>query len=386
MRLEGLELRLLELELRRPVGTAQGAHRQRPVALVRVVTDEADGWGECGALPGGTLVDPPLEDVWPVLTQLGPDRLADAAGARGGKLPPAAQVASLFDAGPVGRLIAATLEMAVLDAELRATGTPLWQRLGVAPATAARGVAAGALVGIPADRDVGVLVADVARVAAAGAARVRCKIEPGWDRVPVAAVRAAHPDLPLQVDANGSYLLDSGDDRDAARLVALDELEIACVEQPLPPADLPAHAVLATRLSTPVCLDESLSTVRRVVDALRYHACGAACLKPPRLGGLLAARRAVARCRVAGIPAFVGGLFETGLGRSANAALAALDGFAWPGDLSDPGDYLAVDPFPYPGAKGGRVPLSQAPGIAGTPDGAILAAVTTATVWRPSHR
>ena len=31
------------------------------------------------------------------------------------------------------------------------------------------------------------------------------KIEPGWELEPVRAVRADHPDLVLQVDANGSF-------------------------------------------------------------------------------------------------------------------------------------------------------------------------------------
>ncbi|MGH9083459.1 MAG: enolase C-terminal domain-like protein [Acidimicrobiales bacterium] len=385
VRFEGLELRLLDLSLRQPVGTAVGVHRHRPVAFARVLTDETEGWGECGALPDGTAVDPPIAEVWPALADAA-DRLADAASARGGSLPPASQVAALFDAGPVGRLVAATVEMAVLDAELRAAGTPLWRRLGVDPAAADRGVLAGAVAGIPVDRRPETLIAQVAAAVERGAARVRLKIEPGWDVAPVQAVRAAFPELRLQVDANGSYRLGAGGQRDAMRLAGLDDLAVACVEQPLPPADLTSHATLARQLRTPVCLDESLTGLRRLVDALRYRACGVACCKPARLGGLLAARRAQARCQEAGVPAFVGGLFETGLGRSANAALAGLPGFPWPGDLSDPASYLVGDPFPYPGTTGGRVPLAEVAGVGAPPDAGALARATAEVVWRPSHR
>ncbi|HEX4081685.1 MAG TPA: enolase C-terminal domain-like protein [Acidimicrobiales bacterium] len=381
MNYEGLELWRLALALRRPVGTSAGTHRARPVVLVRVITDGADGWGECGALADGTSVDPPLDAVWRALVDRGVDRLATAARARDGELPPAAVVAHLFDTTPTSRMAAAALEMAVLDAELRAAGQSLIDRLGVPPDVRAAGVAAGAVVGIPPDREPGALVDDVGRLVDAGFARVRLKIEPGWDVAPVAAVRRAFPTLAVQVDANGAYRLSTGATdtpvdgtpaNDARRLAALDELDVACIEQPLPPADLPGHAELAERLATPVALDESLTSVRAVEDAIRYGACEVACLKPARLGGLLAARRAVETCQAAGVAAFVGGFFETGLGRTANAVLAAVPGFTVPGDLSDPAGYLVANPVPYVPVAGGRVTLPTAPGVGARPHPSAL--------------
>jgi o-succinylbenzoate synthase len=246
----------------------------------------------------------------------------------------------------------------------------------------AAGVAAVAVVGIPPDLDVGALVDDVGRLVDGGFARVRLKIEPGWDVVPIAAVRRTFPTLAIQVDANGAYRLPAGGGEDAGggaatlddarRLTALDELDVACIEQPLPPADLPGHAELAERLATPVALDESLTSLRRVDDAIRYGACEVACLKPARLGGLLAARRAVDACRAAGVAAFVGGFFETGLGRTANAVLAAVPGFAVPGDLSDPAAYLVANPIPYVPTAGDRITLPTAPGIGVRPDPTAL--------------
>ncbi len=154
----------------------------------------------------------------------------------------------------------------------------------------------------------------------AGAARVRLKVEPGWELEPVRAVRADHPDLVLQVDANGSF---STGDEDVAVLSRLAEFDVLCIEQPLPPADLVAHALLARLLPVPICLDESLTSPRRVTDALRNGSCAMACLKPARLGGIRATRAAHAACAEAGVPVFVGGFFEAGLGRSSNLALAA---------------------------------------------------------------
>jgi o-succinylbenzoate synthase len=358
-----VELYQLEIPFRAPVRTAAGSHRRRPVGFVRVVAGDVEGWGECVALAEPTSVDAPFGSVWEELTDRGVGRLVRAAMARAGELPHAAQVASLFATDAVARPVAAAFEMAVLDAELRASGRPLWAHLGASVLAAEGGVPVGELVGIPADRQVVTLVEEVTGACERGAARIRLKIEPGWDVVPLQAVRTAFPDLALQADANGAYLLGTGGSDTALRLRALDGLGLVCVEQPLPPADLPSLAELAGELSTPVCLDESLTSPRRLADALRYGACEVACLKPARLGGLLAARRAHHICREAGIPAFVGGFFETGFARLANAALAGLPGFVLPGDLSDPGQYLTANPVPYPDTSSGRVRPWPGPGV-----------------------
>ena len=242
----------------------------------------------------------------------------------------------------------------------------------------------GALAGIPADRHIDTLIAAVGLAAEAGSRRVRVKIAPGWDVEPLRALRRRFPDLALQADANGAYRFggETGPverEDDARRLAALDELALTCLEQPLPAPDLAAHVELRALIGTPIALDESLSSPRHVDQALRYGACEVACLKPARLGGLLAARRAHDLCVAAGVAAFVGGLFETGLARGANAALAGLPGFTLPGDLSAPASYLSVDPFGYPAVVDGLVELRTEPGVGPPPDPEVLAACTVST-------
>ena len=107
-------------------------------------------------------------------------------------------------------------------------------------------------MGIPADRTVATLRQSVDEQVGRGYRRLRLKIEPGWDEEPVRAVRLAHPDLRLQVDANGAYRLGARGAGGAERLRALDEFGLDCIEQPLAPDDLEAHAHLADTLFTPV--------------------------------------------------------------------------------------------------------------------------------------
>lgn len=382
MRFEGVELLRVEIPFRDDIGTAAGVHHTRPLLFVRVVSDGAEGWGECAALANGTSVDPSLQAVEQAAVDRAIPRLATASQCRSGRLVAGAEVARLFGSSPVDRVLAATFEMAVTDLELRVEGLSLSQALEIGPGFESMPV--GAVVGIPPHRDLGVVREAVDRVVARGVARVRLKVAPGWCAEAVGAVRSGHPDLAIQVDANGSFRLEEAD---VAELAELGELGVVCVEQPLPPADLAAHAVLARLLAVPVCLDESLSSPQRVVHTLRDGACAVACLKPARLGGVRAARTAHAACAAAGVPTFIGGFFEAGLGRAANLALAARlsqDATGLVSDVGDPEEYLVVDPCGYPAVVRGWVELPTRTGVGNPPDPGRLSGFDVRRRWFPA--
>jgi O-succinylbenzoate synthase len=165
--------------------------------------------------------------------------------------------------------------------------------------------------------------------------------------------------LGLQVDANGAYRLSDPDCVDA--LTGLDGLDLACLEQPLPADDLTGHAALAARIRTPVCLDESITSLGSLEAALGLGACRVVCVKPGPLGGLLRAVEAHDICLGRGVGAWVGGMLETGLGRSANAALAGLPGFTLVGDIAGGERFVEDDPFGHPVMDRGRVAVSREP-------------------------
>ena len=380
MKLAGVELVRVAVPFRVVIGTAAGVHRTRDLLFVRVVAEEGEGWGECVALSEGTAVDPSVDEVGAAAASRGVRRLFDASAARGGQLPLEAEVAQLFGSTPTDRMLASVFEMAVADAELRLEGRSLARALGIGPGYETLPV--GAAVGIPSNDDLGLLRAQVDEAVAEGVARVRIKIQPGWDVEPVAAVRADHPDLVLQVDANGSYQMG-----DAGQVERLADYGVLCIEQPLSPADLVAQAEFARRTSVPICLDESLSSPRRVRDAVRNRACRVACLKPGRLGGLRAARLAHAACVEAGVSVFVGGFFEAGLGRASNLGLAARlaqDAVGLVGDLSDPTTYLEEDPCGYPDVRRGWVHVPDQPGIGRSPRPEALAQLGAVRSWFPA--
>lgn len=354
MKIDGIEVTVAALSLRVPVHSAGVTHSDKTTLFLRVLTDEGSGWGECSAHPDARVPDPTVEVVEPSVVDRVATRLFEACD-KGELLPAASVVETCIGGGSVSeQSVAAALEMAVLDAELRSTSRSLTSVLGVER----REVETGELVGIPPERDLGALVESVAVALETGARRIRLKIEPGWDHTPLSAVREQFADVVLQADANGSFEPGSG-----AGLRGLDAYGLACLEQPFAAGDLHAHRVLAESMSTPIALDESLWSLDRVGEAIDVGACRVACLKPGRLGGVFAALAAAAACAQAGVECFVGGFFETGLGRSVNAAVAGRSEFGLPGDLGDPDRYLEANPFSYLATDGGVVRLSDARGL-----------------------
>jgi O-succinylbenzoate synthase len=229
---------------------------------------------------------------------------------------------------------------------------------------------------------VDLLLEEVGRRVAEGYRRVKLKIHPGWDVEPVSAVRRRFSGLLLQVDANGSYGLDDG-----SALAALDDLGLLCIEQPLAEDDLLGHAVLAKSLRTPLCLDESITSAAAARTAIEMGACGVVNIKAGRVGGYLEAVRVHDACAALGVPVWCGGMLETGIGRAANLALAALPGFTIPGDLSasdrfyreDIAERVTVNPD-------GTIDVPSAPGTGAVLRPEVLAGSTIDQEWWPSRR
>ncbi|MES9542908.1 o-succinylbenzoate synthase [Actinomadura sp. NPDC000600] len=327
MRIEYVDLIEVALPLVSPFRISTGTMTARETFLLHVVTDAAEGWAEFAGDP-----DP---GYYPEFAGAAEIVLRDflLPGVLALPEPRVADLAPVFAAVRGNRLAKAALETALLDAELRSYGMSLGTFLGASR----EAVPVGVSVGI--QDSVGELLDVVERYLAEGYARIKLKIAPGWDLEPVRAVRELFGnDLRLQVDANTAYTLG-----DAGHLRRLDEYDLLLIEEPLQEDDLYAHAQLQRRLTTPICLDESIHTARDAAAAIALDACRAINVKPARVGGYLEARRIHDLAGAHGVPVWCGGNLETGVGRAANLALAALPGFTLPGDLSASDRYFAED-------------------------------------------
>ncbi len=368
--IERVELRRIAMPLVSPFRTSFGSQTERDILLVRVdladasgnTTDTIEGWGECVALSEPSYspeyVDGAqhviIHHLLPRLMAAGPIDAADVA-----------PVLAKLHGHPMAK---AALEMAVLDAQLRATGQSFATFLGAERTLIPSGVS----VGIHDTTDE--LLAAVQGYVDDGYVRIKLKIEPGSDIDQVAAVRALiGPDTPFQVDANTAYRRTDG-----SHLARLDEFDLLLIEQPLPEDDIVGHARLADEVETPICLDESLVSAAGTADAIELGACEIANIKPGRVGGYLEAVRIHDLCLAKGIPVWCGGMLETGIGRAANAALAALPGFTLPGDISASTRFYARDIVTDPiTITDGHVTVPTTPGLGFDLDDAFLDSVTT---------
>lgn len=366
MKLTGVELRTVEVPLVAPFRTSFGTETVRRALLVRAVTDDAEGWGECGAGTGPFYSSEYTAEAADVLERFLVPMVAAVDDLDAHRVAPA------VDSVSGHRMAKAALETAILDADLRARGVSFAYALGAVRDTVPCGVSVGITESIPA------LLEVVEGYLADGYLRIKLKIEPGWDVEPVRAVRERFGDVLLQVDANTAYRRE-----DARHLARLDDFDLLLLEQPLPEDDLLGHAELAGRIRTPICLDESIVSARAAADALTLGACSVVNIKPGRVGGYLEARRIHDVASAHGVPVWCGGMLETGLGRAANLALAALPGFALPGDTSASERYYATDltePFVL---EDGHLRVPTGPGLGVSPLPGVLDEVTVERHWIP---
>jgi O-succinylbenzoate synthase len=369
VKLEGVELRRVAMPLVSPFRTSFGTQTARDILLLRAVTADGEGWGECVAMSDPLYSSEYVDATADVLRRFFLPALASSSERllRHG----AHAVNDVLHPFKGHRMAKAALEMAVLDAELRAAGRSWARELGAVRDRVPSGVSVGILDTIPALLDV------VGGYLDAGYVRIKLKIEPGWDLEPVRAVRERFgDDLLLQVDANTAYTL-----RDARHLAKLDDFGLLLIEQPLEEEDVLGHAELARLIRTPVCLDESIVSAQSAAAAISVGACSIINIKPGRVGGYLEAVRIHDVAAAHGVAVWCGGMIETGLGRAANAALAALPGFTLPGDISASDRFYRTDVTAPLTISEGYMDVPAGPGLGVTPIPEVLDDVTTATEW-----
>ena len=365
MGIERIIVREIELPLRAPFVTTFGAINSRRLLLIEVEDgDGTPGWGECvaGAVPGYTAET--VDSAWSTITvQLAPKALGRDVD------DPTGFMAAIGDLVPEQPMARAAIEMACWDLAARRAGLPLTGILGGTRTAVPAGIAVG-VAGSP--DETAAVAADAVR---RGYQRVKLKIQPGADLDVVRAVRDKVGDgVALTVDANGAYTRDDFD-----HLAGLDEFGLQMIEQPLPSDDFEGHAGLQRRLATPVCLDESIITIADLERMIALDAGRVLNLKPGRVGGFATSLTMIDLARSAGLDLWVGGMLETGIGRAHNVALASLEAFGLPGDLSPSDRYWVQDIVDPPWImEAGTLPVPRVePGIGVRPNRETIGALTT---------
>jgi O-succinylbenzoate synthase len=326
MRIDAITLRELNIPLLRPFQTSFGVTRDRRILLAEVQSEGLTGWGECTAGERPFFSAESTDSAWQVILQeLGP-MLAAESPEYGGDCP------RIFRAVRGNRMAKATLENAIWDLEAQREGVSLSNLLGGIRTSIPCGVSLGI------QSSIGELMTIIEQELEAGYQRIKLKCGPGWDVDVFEQVRNRWPGITLSCDANSAYRL-----RDADHLTVFDAFDLQMIEQPLWHDDFYFHSMLQKRLNTPICLDESIHNRRDALAAIEMESCKVINIKLGRVGGFSEAIAVHNAAQERGIPVWCGGMLETGIGRSHNIALATLENFSLPGDVSASARYWAED-------------------------------------------
>ncbi|MEW5984876.1 MAG: o-succinylbenzoate synthase [Acidobacteriota bacterium] len=349
MRIERIELRVVRLPLVRHFETSFGRVHHRTFLLTRLDGGGASGLGECVADDNPFYGSETVETAWHVIEHFLAPMVLGVNVAHPQEIFPSMRRVRGHN------MAKASLEMAAWDLFARQCNEPLYRVFGGERTS----LAAGVSIGI--QDSLGELAERVASELAEGYQRVKIKVKPGWDVDAVEVIRSRLGDVPLMVDANAAYTLDH-----AAHLKRLDPFNLMMIEQPLDYEDITDHAALQRELRTPVCLDESIHSVRAARDAIAADACRIINIKPGRVGGHAESIRLHDLCAENGIPVWHGGMLESGIGRAHNLHLSSLPNFSLPGDVAASKRYYQPDLIepPIEVRPDGTIPMPiDGPGI-----------------------
>ncbi|WAH41609.1 o-succinylbenzoate synthase [Alicyclobacillus fastidiosus] len=346
-------LRRIHMPLRTPTRTSYGVHTSRDVIIVELETVHgAIGVSECVAMREPTYTEETVFTAWHILQDFLVGRLRDKVFETPADLRDFSDGLLAVRGNAMAR---ASLEMAVWDAFAAETQTPIHLLLGGQE----REIPVGISLGM--ESSIGRLQERALQAAEDGYRRIKVKVSPGEDLLPLRAIRSLLPDMPLMADANSAYRT-----ADEAVWAELDELSLMMIEQPLAHDDLVDHAALQRRLRTPLCLDESIRSADDVRRAAVLGACRIINLKPGRVGGFEQSRRAHDFAVHYGLGLWCGGMYETGIGRLHNIALCSLPGFDMPTDVGPSERYFVEDVVnpPVTFSRPGHLRVEELHGVA----------------------
>lgn len=359
LRIDGATLRLVRLPLVTPFTIATGTMTEKVFPLLTLKAGGIEGYAEGVMDP---LPDYLEETVAGAMDLLANVLLPQVLG-KGFANPES--LARLMAPWRANHMAKATVEMAFWDLWAKSLDLPLQTVLGGEGDAVEVGVSLG----------IGPIAGTLERVAAhlaQGYRRIKLKVKPGHDIALLQAVRQAFPEAHLTVDANCCYTL-----ADTGLIRRMDDFALDYIEQPLAWDDIHDHAVLQSRIRTPLCLDECIRTVEHARKALQTDAARVINIKVGRSGGHTAARRIHDLCEAFQVPVWCGGMLESGIGRAHNIHLSTLPNFTKPGDTSSASRYFTRDIVCEKlETVEGRMPVPKGPGIGVTLDLDYLATAT----------
>lgn len=364
MRLTDITIRHLKMQLKHPFTTSFGSFKDKEFLLLEAKDEKGTiGWGECVAFDTPWYTEETVKTCWHMLE----DFLIPLILHK--EITHPDEVSELFKSIRKNNMAKATIEGAFWDIYAQQTNQSLAEALGGKKDK----IEVGISIGIQDSIEKQLAVVDQA--INNGYKRIKVKIKPGWDVELIRILREHFPDVPLMADANSAYTLD-----DIDVLKQLDEYHLMMIEQPLASDDIIDHAKLQKHIKTPICLDESITSLEDVRKAIELGSCGVINVKIGRVGGLTEAKKIHDYCAANGVPVWCGGMLEAGIGRAHNIALTSLSNFVLPGDTAGSSHYWEEDIItPEVVVQDGHINVPRENGIGFTPNIDAIERFTIAT-------
>lgn len=329
LEIESITMREILMTLKESFQISSGSTQDRRILLLQLRdSDGGEGWSECvaGSIPN--YLPETIDTAWLAIREWVSPRVL------GKKFKGPEELYGILEQDFRGHYLAkAAVEMGVWELAAQRQRVSLARLLGGTREKIATGISLGI------QKTTEGLVKKVKESLEQGYRKIKIKIKPGSDVEYVRAVRETlGPEAPLMVDANNAYTLNDSD-----CLVQLDQFGLMMIEQPLAWDDLVRHASLQKLLKTPICLDESITSLAKAQDMVTLGSGRIINIKPGRLGGFTSAIAVHNFCAEHNIPVWCGGMLESGIGRAHNVALASLPNFLLPTDVSPSARYWEQD-------------------------------------------
>lgn len=263
-KIDRVETYVLRVPLRRPISDALYHRTHWHIPVVEISTsDGLTGTGYSGVWAGDDLLCETIDRyLAPMLT----GRDATLIGELWGQM----YWSPLHWVGRAGvaHMAQGMVDTALWDLAARRAGLPLWRMLGGAHRRLETYNTDGGWLNFPMDE----LIADTCAMAEAGWKRVKLKVGSGDLAADLERVRRVREALPaevgIMVDANQAW------DRVTARsaALALADLGVGWLEEPLHPDDVAGHAELRAACPMPVALGENVYGVAEFAAFIRADA------------------------------------------------------------------------------------------------------------------
>ncbi|MFD2922775.1 o-succinylbenzoate synthase [Halobacillus naozhouensis] len=358
MDIHRLILRKISLPLRSPFVTHQGKLHERSVIIIEVSDHQGlKGYGEVSAFSTPFYTAETIETAWHVLRDIILPHLDVQHIQEPGDF---VRITSFIQGNQMAK---AGLEGALWDLCAKQSNVSLAKLIGGTRAS----VKAGAVLSLSDS-----ITEDINRMRQSGYERYKLKVEKGKERDKIKQIQSVEPNLGIMIDANGMYR-----EEDLDYLIALDDLGLLMIEQPFEPGDFYLHKLAQEQMNTPICLDESITSLHDAKQAIELGSCQVINIKVCRVGGLTAALNIHDHCQSNGLPVWCGGMVETGIAKAHNLALASLPNFTIPGDLSSSDRYFYRDVLKEPiEVKDGQISVPAENGIGVSVDESYLDQIT----------